>query len=167
MVSKKILVLAALIGIWGGAAHALPFNDDMVDVQLRAGSVMRPKAAESVPMGSLSSRVDPTEAEDLQNPLKGDARSANNGKRIFQVNCVPCHGDIEATPWERGLAAQKFIVPGKPPDLNEDRLKAKSDGYFYNVIHNGFGLMMPVGFKLSPAEHWDVVNYIRKVQASK
>jgi len=52
-----------------------------------------------------------------------------------------------------------------PPDLINDYYRQKSDGYLYGTIHFGGLAVMPgLGWKLSPEEHWDIINFIRQVQ---
>jgi mono/diheme cytochrome c family protein len=149
---------------------ALPFNSDMVNNQLRAGAIMRPLPEGSVAVGSLPGHLgNRDEALALTNPLKSDKVSPLSGERLFAANCFPCHGDITQKTWQPGPVGQKInaLVAGKPPDLTSAYYKAQPDGTFYAAMHFGFGLMPNVGWKLSPTEHWDIINYIRQVQASK
>jgi len=160
-------VLVAILFASSQNVHALPFNDDMVDVQLRAGSSMRPKSPNSVPLGSLADRLDSKEeAKNWENPLKGDAISTENGRVLFSSNCAACHGDISKTPYEPGLVGKKLILK-QPPDISTGDYKNRTDGDLYSTIYLGFGLMPRVGYKLSSTEKWDIVNYIRKVQSTK
>jgi mono/diheme cytochrome c family protein len=173
MVSKflkpVVVGLFAVMTVSPISSFALPFNTDLSDVQLRAGSMMRPKAKNSVPVGSLEYRVEDKEAALLlSNPLAGDANSSLRGQQLFSVNCSPCHGDITSSPYVKGPVAQKSQMLGIVPDLKDELYKAKPDGHFYGIIHFGGMAVMPaLGWKLSPTEHWDIVNYIRKVQNSK
>lgn len=164
-VLNSLFLFAGLIG-FAVSANALPFNDDMVDIQMRTGQIMKPSPENSVPKGSLNYRVeDKAGAEALNNPIKGEKFSVKNGKRLFRVNCYPCHGNIESPEYKPGPVASKFV---SPPDITDKYYKAKSDGYIYGVIHfGGLAVMPPVGWKLSPTEHWDIINYIRSVQDSK
>jgi mono/diheme cytochrome c family protein len=181
MIFKKSihLLLVAAIGSIGGGwiggapleALALPFNQDMSFGQdMPAGSIMRPRAPNTVPIGSLSWRIESREAAlKLENPLRGDKDSTANGERLFAVNCSPCHGKYSTGPGEgqsykRGAVAN--YVPG--PDITDPIIAAKPDGHFYGYIHFGGMAIMPAyGWKLSPTEHWDIVNYVRKVQAAR
>jgi mono/diheme cytochrome c family protein len=151
-----------------GVVHALPFNDDMVNINKhsRTGVMMRPKALNSVPLGSVETRlVSKQDAESLVNPLKGDPTSTASGKRLWAVNCLPCHGDISKTPYVPGYVAAK--LPLIPPDPTTEVYKAKSDGFFYGVVHLGAQGIMPVlGWKFSATEHWDITNYIRAMQTA-
>lgn len=90
-------VLASVLSVFvASKASALPFNDDMVSVQKRTGVMMRQKAPGTVAIGMSEYHVaSREEAEKMTNPIKGDARSTAKGKRLFTVNCLPCHGDIK------------------------------------------------------------------------
>ena len=161
-------VLCLLLSATSGNLWALPFNDDMVDNQLRTGSLMRQKVKESVPVGSLASRVESKdEAKALLNPIKADPLSTASGQRLFAVNCFPCHGDISKSPYQPGPVSR--FLPG--PDLSQqayhDTPGGKSDGFIFATIHFGGALMPAVGYKLSAQEHWDIINYIRAVQVGK
>ena len=161
----KVMVCALFAALCVGRdGSALPFNDDMVDVQKRTGVMMRQKAPGTVPLGMSEYHVaTKADAEKMTNPIKADDRSVDNGKRLFSVNCTPCHGDISKKPWAPGYVAAK--LPLIPPDPTTDAYKARSDGFFYGTIHFGGAALMPaLGWKLSPTEHWDVVNYIRSEQ---
>lgn len=161
----KVALCAGVVALFlSRNGVALPFNDDMVDVQKRTGVMMRQKAPGSVPVGMSEYYVaTKAEAEKLANPVKADDRSIDNGKRLFAVNCTPCHGDISKKPWAPGYVAAK--LPLVPPDPTTDAYKARSDGFFYGTIHFGGAALMPaLGWKMSPNEHWDVVNYIRSEQ---
>lgn len=156
-------------------AFALPFNDDMVHskndkgghLYYSTGQIMREKPAGSIALGQLDYDVkSKDDAAKLQNPIKGDKKSALVGKRLFQVNCSPCHGNIEAQTYAPGPVAAKFA---SPPDISQEPYRSqRSDGYIYGVMNfGGLAIMPAVGWKLSPTEHWDIINYIRQVQTTK
>jgi mono/diheme cytochrome c family protein len=165
---KKILgvsVVSACIALAVGTAHALPFNSDMVDVQIRTGKIMRPKAEGSISKGSLPLMIDnKQEVAAWTNPMKGDADSAFRGKRLYDVNCLPCHGSMDVWPHEPGVAG-KFI--GAPDLRAEVYSKQRTDGSIFGTIHfGGMALMPGYGWKLSHTEHWDIISYVRKAQAA-
>src|SRR5258708_1817219 len=121
---QKLLVSAtfALVMLQSTTAVALPFNDDMVDNPMKTGRVMRPLPPDSLSEGAgiehLAARED---ALKLTNPIKGDKVSTLNGKRLFAVNCSPCHGDISTSPHKNGTVTQ--YLPG--PDLSTDIYRDK------------------------------------------
>lgn len=159
-----VLSLASFVAVT--EAVALPFNDDMVDVQKRTGTIMRQKAPGTVAIG-MSEYYVPSreEAEKKTNPVKADAASLANGKRLFAVNCLPCHGDISKKPYAPGAVGKKTLQT--PPDLTLDTYKTRTDGSIFATIHFGIRLMPGHGWKLTPTDHWDIVNYIRNQQGIK
>ena len=151
------------------SVSALPFNDDMVATQMRTGSIMKPKSPNSIPVGSLNMRISSAqEAESmgLSNPKQSNPDAIANGKRLFSVNCGPCHGDISQKDWQPGLAGQKFELK-PPPNIGTGDFKNRSDASIFSTVHLGFGLMPRIGWKLSADERWDVISYIRSVQAKQ
>ena len=93
----------------------------------------------------------------IPNPVPADARSLENGRKLYQINCSVCHGPA-------GMAdgpVTKFGMPGIA--LVNESARARSDGYIFGVMRNGRGLM-PSYNRLEESERWDVVNYIRGLQ---
>lgn len=162
VVTLCVILVAQMLTV--AAASALPFNQDMVGNQMITGSIMRPKAAHSVPYGSLGSRLESKDAAaKLENPLKGNPLSVVNGERLFNINCSVCHGKYPDGKQQ----------PAAPPldkigavDLSQEMYKSsRTDGQIFSVIHfGGMAIMPPYGWKLSNDEKWDIVNYVRKFQ---
>ena len=93
----------------------------------------------------------------IPNPLPPDARSLNNGRLYYQINCAVCHG-----PLGRGDGpATRFYFPGI--SLLTDITKGRTDGYIFAMIRNGRGLM-PTYNRIEESDRWDIVNYIRSLQ---
>jgi mono/diheme cytochrome c family protein len=93
----------------------------------------------------------------LPNPVPADARSLDNGRKLYQINCAVCHGH---TGLGNGLAV-KYGMAGIA--LANDRVRGLSDGYIWGMIRNGRGLM-PTYNRIEERERWDVVNYVRGLQ---
>lgn len=166
---RNILAAALIIGAQATVAHALPFNDDMVDNQKRTGVIMRGAPKGSVPVGfEKPMPKDKAEASALNNPVAAEPVSIQNGDRLFRVNCFPCHGDISKQPYQPGPVSvnSKGTIPGI--DIGVDAYLSKPDGYIYATIHyGGLAIMPALGWKLSDSEHWDIVNYVRSVEHSR
>jgi mono/diheme cytochrome c family protein len=170
MASKGILIRPILLGlsIVGvlvcevGEVAALPFNDDMVMIQPANGRIMRELPPHSVPLGSLESQIaGPEAARQMTNPVQASENSIASGRRLFSINCTPCHGSYK----DGEYIVSSLAAVGMPPiNLAEKRLVDQPDGHFFSYIHFGGAIMPPYGWKFSIKEHWDIVNYIRQIQ---
>jgi mono/diheme cytochrome c family protein len=94
----------------------------------------------------------------LTNPVASTPDSVEKGKKTFGIYCSQCHG---AEGHGDGLVAKKMIF--RPPDL-PSAVKIRTDGYLYATIRNGGPLMPPQGYRIPPADRWDVVNFLRSIQ---
>lgn len=174
-VAKILLSVGLFAGIASENLHALPFNTDMYNPQPMTGSIMRPRVPDTVPLGSLQWRVaTKEEAQKLKNPIKGDPISTANGGRLYSVNCAPCHGSYG----KNGSYTPSWFADRMPaPDLSAPMYSdqgadspgmGRSDGNIYGTIHlGGLAIMPAYGWKLSPTEHWDIINYLRSLQEAK
>ena len=93
----------------------------------------------------------------IPNPTPVSDPSLANGRKYFQINCSPCHG-------EKGMGdgpATQFGMPGI--NLITDVTRGRTDGYIFGMIRNGRGLM-PTYNRIEEADRWDVVNYLRGLQ---
>ena len=95
----------------------------------------------------------------IPNPTPASDASLANGRKYFQINCSPCHG-------EKGMGdgpATQFGMPGI--NLITDVTRGRTDGYIFGMIRNGRGLMPPYN-RIEEMDRWDVVNYVRGLQGS-
>ena len=93
----------------------------------------------------------------IQNPTPADSVSLANGRKLFQINCSPCHG-------VSGLGngpVTRYGVTGI--NLTMDHTKNVTDGYIFGMIRNGRGAMPPYN-RIEEMERWDIVNYVRGLQ---
>jgi len=54
-----------------------------------------------------------------------------------------------------------------PPSYHQDRLRNEPNGYFYDVISNGFGAMNGYSAQLNPHDRWAIVAFVRALQVSR
>jgi mono/diheme cytochrome c family protein len=97
----------------------------------------------------------------LVNPVAADARSLNNGRMQFQINCLPCHGPLGAGDGP----VTKFGFPPIVIGAGSNAATKLSDGYVFGIIRNGRGLM-PTYNRIEERDRWDLINYLRAIQAS-
>ena len=93
----------------------------------------------------------------IPNPVQPDARSLDNGRKNFQVNCAVCHGPLG----HGDGPAVRYGMAGI--SLTMDITKNRSDGYIFGMIRNGRGLMPPYN-RIEEPDRWDIVNYVRTLQ---
>lgn len=98
-------------------------------------------------------------AELLQNPVEATSASIKQGKELFEIYCLVCHG-----PDARGDGTIARKLENPPDDLTQETTVELTDGYLYTVIREGGTTMPPQAEGLSSRERWDVVNYLRSLQ---
>lgn len=103
---------------------------------------------------------------DIPNPIPADEVSIKRGAALYAVTCIQCHGASAMGDGNVGFALQT-----KPADLTGAVVSAKSDGSIFLTITNGIivkdQIHMPaLNENLTVRDRWDVVNYIRSLQAA-
>lgn len=93
---------------------------------------------------------------ELKNPLPLTLENLENGQRLYQINCAPCHG---TTGLGDGLVAAKY-PKGNIPSYKSDRIKQLPEGGMYHSITHGINLMGSYASVLNPKERWQVIQYI-------
>ncbi len=111
-------------------------------------------------------------AEIISNPFPITNAGLARGKELYNIFCGVCHGEKgdglgylvrEANPAE-GDPGGKY--PAAPANfLNED-LSVASNGRYYHAIMYGLNVMGAYKDKLSYEERWQVIHYIRSLQAA-
>ncbi len=126
-----------------------------------------PPVAGTVPVTGVEPAVDLKTADRLENPRTRTAESINRGRFLYETYCLVCHGEKG-----KGDGPISSLSGGPFPavrSLVTDTVSRRTDGYFYAVTVNalamGRGLMPIYGDKVRGTERWDLVNYIRTLQA--
>ncbi len=83
------------------------------------------------------------------------------GQERFDIYCAPCHGRDGTG---NGLIPQRGYP--RPSGYYDERLLKASDRYLMHVIAGGYGAMYPYASRISPADRWAIVAYIRALQLS-
>ncbi len=132
--------------------------------------LMPPPGAVPVTGADLDS-LSQTQAERLANPRTRTAESLNRGQWVYETYCLVCHG--AAGRGDGPISATNGRMPPGPypgvSSLVAPPAVGRSDGYIYGVvtyaIAMGRGLMPRYGDKIRGTDRWDVVNYVRHLQA--
>ncbi len=90
------------------------------------------------------------------------------GQQRFNIYCTPCHGyagDGKGIIMVGNGGQGYGYVPA--PSYHTDALRAREDGYFFDVITNGVRSMPSYAHQISVPDRWAIVSYIRALQRSQ
>jgi mono/diheme cytochrome c family protein len=97
------------------------------------------------------------EVVNRKNPVAPSASSIAEGKKLFSIDCVMCHG-------QEGDGKGELAVSMKlsPPDYRDEiTMKKFTDGELFDIITNGKGGMPAEGKRATAEQIWNLVNYVR------
>jgi len=92
-------------------------------------------------------------------PIQVTDAVLETGRERYNIYCSVCH---DQTGSGNGTVAQRGYL--RPPHLADERLIESPDGYIYEVIANGVRNMPAYGNKISEADRWAIVTYVRALQ---
>lgn len=84
------------------------------------------------------------------------------GQKKYEINCKVCHG---MTGTGNGIVSQYGLTA--IANYHSDRFRQMADGEIFNTISNGKNQMFGYGDKISIADRWAVVAYVRALQRSR
>jgi mono/diheme cytochrome c family protein len=117
------------------------------------------------PLGDVPDRYTQAQLDSiaplLANPLQPTPQVLARGKRVYETNCSVCHGTRGEGNGPVVNAQNKFPFA---PALNAAATQARSDGYIYAVVDVGRNFMPPYGARITHADRWAVVTYVRQLQ---
>jgi len=96
----------------------------------------------------------PASAAAKKNPVAASQTSIAEGQKLYTKHCASCHGASGSG--DGSAAADLGIHPAK---LSESR--SQSDGVLFWKITSGKKPMPGYGAKLSEADRWNVINYLK------
>jgi len=96
-----------------------------------------------------------------RSPVAPSPQLLQLGRKRFDIHCALCHGVL--ADGESQVALNMSLR--RPPSLHLYR--DVPDGYLYQVVSRGFGLMPSYAAELSMEERWAVVAYLRALQLSQ
>jgi len=101
------------------------------------------------------------DAAKIKNPVAATPESIASGKRIYQRLCTKCHGPEGKGDGEAATGAQ-------PSDLTAPTLQyGASDGEMFSVLRHGTSRdMESYAERISEADTWNVINYVKTLRAS-
>ncbi|MDX1478637.1 MAG: cytochrome c [Saprospiraceae bacterium] len=111
--------------------------------------------------------------EIIDNPFPITTAGLERGKELYTIYCGICHGEKgdglgylvrEANP-ARGITGG--VYPAAPANMLQQEFYDATNGRYYHSIMYGRNLMGSYADKLSYEERWQVIHYIRSLQAKE
>ena len=99
-------------------------------------------------------------SDDFPLPLTPELMA--RGRDRFDIYCSMCHGRV-------GEGNGMIVARGykRPPSFHSDALRSRKNGYIFDVISNGFGVMPAYRTMIPAADRWAIVAYVRALQVSQ
>jgi len=91
-----------------------------------------------------------------QNPIAVNETSLAAGEKIYARRCVACHG-LKGN----GDGPDAVDLGIHPAKFTDPRLREETDGALFWKVTVGKKPMPDYGRRLSPADRWNVINYLR------
>jgi len=131
------------------------------------GATMRVPVAGTVARGELREDRAFYEGKDaagkdlVHSPVEATPEVLARGAERFRIYCAPCH---DARGDGKGILAQQGLPT---TSLHIDRLRAAEDGYVFEVMTNGRGLMPAYRWPIPPADRWAIIAHVRELQRQR
>jgi len=126
------------------------------------GRSERPLVENTVAHGSIATDELTVSKESNEFPLQLNTELLDRGRQRYGILCSPCHG-LQGD--GNGMASVRGMK--HPPTYHQDRLRNSPNGYYFDVITNGFGGMLGYSAQVAPADRWAIVAYVRALQLSR
>lgn len=96
------------------------------------------------------------DADNLRNPVPSNATTLKEGKTLYTIYCVACHGEKGKGD---GVAAAGLNV--KPADHSSVAVQKQTDGALFWELSEGHNPMPSYKQTFNETQRWELVNYIR------
>lgn len=157
---------------YAGYAASDPANFEQIHNMLRGGTNLHAIAVPlngHVPYHYADTPEERVRAskEIVNNPFPITAAALAKGKELYNIQCAICHG-------EKGNGGGYLYntddnpnakYPAAPANFMQDTFYVSNNGRFYHAIMYGLNVMGAYADKLSFEERWQVIHYIRSLQA--
>jgi hypothetical protein len=126
------------------------------------GRSERPLIENTVARGAPENDVYSVAKDYTGYPLPVNEKLLQRGQDRYKIFCSPCHG-LQGD--GNGMAAVRGMK--HPSSYHIDRLRQAPNGYFYDVVTNGFGAMYSYSERIPPNDRWAIIAYVRALQLSR
>src|SRR6266567_1735848 len=105
--------------------------------------------------------IAPARAARKPNPIPADATSIAQGKELFVLGCLPCHGPSGKGDGPAAAGLERNGVPVRPGNLSNAKLWEQSDGTLFWKLSEGKSPMPAFQETFTETQRWQIVNYVR------
>ena len=126
------------------------------------GRSERPLIENTVAHGSIANDELVVPKDSNAFPMRVDEKLLERGENRYKIYCTPCHG-LQGD--GNGLIVMRGMK--RPSSYHIDRLRQSPNGYYYDVITNGFGAMYGYSAQIQPKDRWAIIAYVRALQLSR
>ena len=171
MGKRGLIVVGVLLALGcrpEDVVHRFGWFSSMVKQRsIKPYAMLRDPVEGTVPVTGAAPVLDVETADRIVNPRTRTSASINRGKFVYETYCLVCHG--AGGHGDGPISADAGGPFAGVRSLVTDTVGRRSDGYLYGVIVNaqlmGRGLMPRYGDKIRGNDQWDLVNYVRTLQA--
>jgi mono/diheme cytochrome c family protein len=108
------------------------------------------------PSGGETRWQAPASQAQKKNPVSASQSSLAAGRKIYLKRCASCHGKTG-----NGDGPDAVDLGIHPAKFSDPSLRQESDGALFWKITVGKKPMPDYGDRLSPADRWNVINFLR------
>jgi mono/diheme cytochrome c family protein len=137
------------------------FADGRADRVPVAGTVQRGMLRENDHLNH-GKNADGSFARGYPSDVTVDFKLLERGQDRYTIYCAPCHGAVGD-----GNGITKKYGMGSTPTYHDDRLRKMTEGELFNTITLGKNTMFPYADKITPADRWAVIAYVRALQRAQ
>ncbi|MBK7870391.1 MAG: cytochrome c [Saprospiraceae bacterium] len=106
--------------------------------------------------------------EIINNPFPITEKGLANGKALYDIQCGICHGEKgDGLGYLVSDANPNAKYPAAPANFLQDTFYNSTNGRYYHAIMYGKNVMGGYADKLNFEERWQVIHYIRSLQAKE
>jgi len=136
-------------------------NGGMMGKGMMGGDMMgnRMNSNNSSNTNSKNGWTAPPFSRELVNPIKNIVEASKLGGKLYNQQCVTCHGKDA-----KGDGPTGVLLNPKPANLISQKVQVQSDGEIFWKISNGSPPMPGFKNSLSNKQRWELVEYIRSLK---
>ena len=159
--NAAVLLAAAAALALGGCSRMSMNQQQKYLPQAPAALFARGMEQQDPPEGTVAQSTLAREAVEAAPPPVTPAL-VERGREQHDIYCRPCHGPSGAG--NGVIVARGFPAPPAYWDASVRNFTARQ---IYDAITNGYGVMYPQGERVTPADRWAIVAYVRATQIAQ